>query len=236
MLKKPVIGVTPSQQNGNKEYKLNKSYFDAVMAAGGLPVMLASTVDKDLIRSYLKNIDGLLLSGGIDINPINYSKDNSEIPGNFNSERDIFEIEILKEASEKNLPILGICRGCQLINVASGGTLIQDIYEFDSNCYLHKPEKIRSHLVHSIKLKDNSILSRTTDQKEIMVNSIHHQAVDQIGSDLNVTGISDDGIIESIENAKKEFLIGVQWHPEEIINETNSAFKLFKEFIKACSE
>lgn len=236
MLKKPVIGVTPSQQNGNKEYKLNKAYFDAVMAAGGLPVMLASTVDKDLIRSYLKNIDGLLLSGGIDIDPINYSKDNSEIPGNFNSERDIFEIEILKEASEKNLPILGICRGCQLINVASGGTLIQDIYEFDSNCYPHKPEQMRSHLAHSIKLKDNSILSRTTDQKEIMVNSIHHQAVDQIGSDLNVTGISDDGIIESIENAKKEFLIGVQWHPEEIINETNSAFKLFKEFIKACSE
>ncbi len=235
MLKRPVIGVTPSQQNENKEYKLNKAYFDAVIAAGGLPVMLASTVDKYLIRSYLKNIDGLLLSGGIDINPINYSKDNSEITGDFNSERDIFEIEILKEASENNLPILGICRGCQLINVASGGTLIQDIYEFDSNCCPHKPERIRSYLAHSIKLKDDSILASTSNEKEIMVNSIHHQAVDKIGVDLKATAVSDDGLIESIENDNKKFLVGVQWHPEEIIGISKPALELFREFIKICN-
>lgn len=167
------------------------------------------------LRDYAKHLDGLLLQGGADVSPQSYEEVTTrpEWPGD--RVRDMYELELLHEFIESGKPVLGVCRGCQLINVAFGGTLYGDIATDMPTAGIHVNEQYDQHR-HSIRFPDGSTLvNMFPHQREAIVNSIHHQAVKTLGRDLNIEAVSSgDGIIEAVRYRKAPFVVGVQWHPE----------------------
>jgi len=167
------------------------------------------------LRDYAKHLDGLLLQGGADVSPQSYAEtaNRPEWPGD--RVRDIYELELLHEFIESGKPVLGVCRGCQLINVAFGGTLYQDIATDMPNASVHVNEQYDQHR-HIVHFPDGSTFASIfAAQREAMVNSIHHQAVKTLGRDLSIEAVSpDDGLVEAVRYRHAPFVVGVQWHPE----------------------
>lgn len=217
-------------------YRLNESYVKALLQAGGLPVSLPFTPEKEMDQ-FLATIDGLLLTGGGDINPLLFGEEPQLKLGKVLTERDEYEIQWTKKALQHNIPILGICRGLQILNVALGGTLYQDIYsQSKRDRLLHAQTSPRHETSHYVQLKENSKLHKMFKETNILVNSFHHQAIKDIANNLQIIGQAKDGIIEAVEHKTASFCIGVQWHPEELVakGEKNS-MKLFEEFVAACT-
>lgn len=237
---RPIIGITTSQVHssqiklGYESYYLllSKNYVTAIEKAGGTAIIIP--LSQNNVLTFIELIDGLLLSGGGDISPWLYGCEPRVGLKSVNVERDLFEIRLVREAINRGIPILGICRGCQLLNVALGGTLVQDISsEIKTNIphfYITPP----SFRVHKVKLDPSSKLAKIYGTTELMVNSSHHQAVNKLGKGLKAVAWAPDGVIEGIESMEERFIIGVQWHPERILD--NLQLKLFKEFIKHCKE
>lgn len=245
MNRKPIIGITPDlAQNCEKYtyaafpwYALRKNYVDAVIQAGGVPMLLP--YQEETIDRLMDLVDGVVLPGGDeDIHPKFYEPEYAEEVVISNEERDNFELLVLKKSLEKDIPILGICRGMQIINVALGGTLIKHIPDYieeakQSIIINHTQPHPKDIVSHAVNIKANTKLARMTNNRlKIMVNSTHHQAVKQTGNDLIVSAEAEDGIIEALESTKHKFLIGVQWHPE-YTNDNGIDLALFKELIKA---
>jgi len=206
---------------------------NAVVKAGGIPLILP--IVTEFIDEYIDVIDGLLISGGGDVNPWIYNEQPSKWLRRVNPLRDIFEIELVKRAVKEKLPVLGICRGIQLINVALGGTLIQDIeHEVKSDIPHSLTNVPRSFRAHLVKLDPNSKLAQILGVLELKVNSFHHQAVKALGNGLKAVAYAPDGVIEAIENIDGSYIVGVQWHPEEMLDEVQ--LKLFKSLIKATKD
>ena len=245
MNRKPIIGITTDlAQNCEKYtyaafpwYALRKNYTDAIIEAGGVPMLLPY---QDATIDHLMDfIDGVILPGGDeDIHPKFYEPEYAEDVVISNEERDNFEILILKKSLEKNIPVLGICRGMQLINVVLGGTLIKHIPDHieaikQPIIINHTQPHPKDIVSHAISIKPNTKLARMANNKlDTMVNSTHHQAIKQIGNNLIISAKAEDGIIEAIESTSHKFLIGVQWHPE-YVNDNGIDLVLFKELIKA---
>lgn len=179
------------------------AYSQMVAAHGGLPVQLPMALHAE---TTVARLDGLVLTGGADIDPARYDAPLDPATGRFEPERDTFELEVLRAARRHGIPVLGICRGCQLINVAFGGSLHQHVEAHAR--FAEDPASI----AHEIRIAPNSELARAHGTV-VGVNSLHHQALDRIGEDLVVTGWSDDGIAEAIEH-RNEAIVAVQWHPE----------------------
>jgi putative glutamine amidotransferase len=178
-------------------------YVDAVLASGGLPVHLPLGVDPTLI---IERLDGLVLSGGADVDPERYGQDPDEDLGSVEPVRDAFELEIAAQAISASLPTLGICRGNQVLNIAAGGSLTQ-------HCPAHaRFDREATAEVHGVSLDEGSIPARAYGS-ERHVNSLHHQVIDELGSGVRAVGRADDGEIEAIEFAGKP-IVGIQWHPE----------------------
>ena len=206
----PVIGIT-----GNYEEltcKLGEGYYNSVVAAGGIPVVLPPVADKDILVGSLEHIDALILSGGGDINPLFAGEEPSIRLRGINQKRDLPELLLARLAYNRQMPILGICRGIQTLAVALGGRVWQDINE--KTTMKHSQDADRSEQTHSVTLEEDSLLYGIYGKSKLLVNSFHHQVVREPGDKFRVVGKAPDHLIEAMESSEFKPIIGVQWHPE----------------------
>ena len=233
-MKKPIIGITlDSEEPGGYSkfpwYAIRKNYLHSIEKFGGIPFPLFHSLQNT--KNIIPKIDAIIITGGnFDINPSIYGKKNLNTRLIKNN-RTKFEIEICELSLKKNIPILGICGGEQLLNVCFGGTLIQDIKKFDKKNLEHEQINPRNQTSHDVIIEKNTKLFKIVKQKRIKVNSAHHQAVHKLGRSLTISGKSKDGIIESIESDEHKWCIGVQWHPEFLITKADKL--LILNFIKS---
>lgn len=238
MSKRAIIGISSSiivdnsgSFAGYKRAYVNKDYVDAVIRAGGVPLIIPFSTDKEVIISQAQLIDGLILSGGHDISPYNYGQEPSQKIGETFPERDTYEIILLEESKKRNIPILGICRGFQLINVAAGGTLYQDLSLIPGNILKHNQVSNPTLKTHKVEIKENSFISSIFG-KETMINSFHHQVINKVANDFIVVAKASDGVVEAIEHKTYKFLVAVQWHPEMLAVNCEKARELFSKFVE----
>jgi putative glutamine amidotransferase len=234
-MKKPIIGLTADwREHGEFSvypwYALRQNYFTAIEKAGGIAIMLPHNIDAT--DDYLKLIDGLLVTGGdFDVDPRLYGADEVHETISTLPERSNFEYKITRSALEKEIPILGICGGQQLLNVALGGTLVQHIPDAIQNCLPHSQPNPRCETSHAVEINSGTHLHKLLGTTKIDVNSAHHQAVAKPGNNAIINAIAPDNVTEGIEVSGHRFCIGVQWHPEFLITEAD--WRLLDGFIKA---
>ena len=216
---------------------LNRDYTEAVGAAGGLPLLLTPIAD-DQVASLLSRLDGLVLSGGGDIDPTLYGAEMHESMYGVDPERDRFELALVREAARRKFPTLAICRGMQIVNVALGGTLIVDIPSEVGGGVEHA--RIGEHVYErhqTVQLVADCQLATVLSGTEVKVNSIHHQAIRQLAPGLHAVGEADDGIIEAVESDDPDWpLLAVQWHPEYLSRRDVSALRLFAALVDMAGE
>ena len=208
--KRPVIGITGNYDD--LTCKLGRGYYQSVVAAGGVPVVIPPVADKHVIVNTLEHIDALILSGGGDINPLWAGEEPSPKLHGINQERDLPELLIARLAYNRQIPMLGICRGIQTLATAFGGKVAQDIS--DVATIKHSQDADRSEPTHSVIIDEASSLFDIYKSTKVMVNSFHHQAVAEAGDKFRVIAKSPDGIIEAMESSEFKSILGVQWHPE----------------------
>lgn len=237
---KPIIGIPThlmyvgSSPSGGKEVSYcNEDFSLAIYKAGGIPLLLPIVQSAEDILSQLLLCDGLLLPGGDDINPLLYGEEPSPHLGEVYAKVDYYELMLTNFALSSNKPILGICRGCQLLNIALGGNVYQDISEYPAPYLKHSQSARRFEATHSITISSPSLLSSLFGTN-LNVNSFHHQVIHHLGKGLVATAYAKDGIIEAIELSSKPFIVGVQWHPEIMLNSSDEMLPLFKKFISSC--
>lgn len=228
MSRKPCIGVL---ELGAKE-----TYLSAIRYAGGQDTLLENGLEEDEYRRRIAELDGLMLTGGGDVNPSLYGSTRKSETQGVNNGRDRDETLLCHLALERKVPLLGICRGIQVLNVACGGSLIQDIASEVPNALPHNQDEDRSKPTHPVILEDGSRLFQLIGIAEIEANSMHHQAVSKLGKDCIVTAHAPDGVIEAIEIRDHPFAIGVQWHPEEMYQSIVHSRRLLKAFIVTATE
>ncbi len=238
MKDRPIIGISTSMIvdkdsmfPGYKRIYVNKDYIDSVIQAGGVPLMLPFCEDKTTILSQAELIDGLILTGGHDVFPHNYGEEPHQKCGEVFPERDEFDYTLLKIAKSKKIPILGICRGMQIINTFEGGTLYQDLSLAQGDILKHWQGSNPTLKTHKVTIDSGSILSEVYP-KEIMVNSFHHQILKSVAQGYKVIAQANDGVVEAIFNENYPFLLGVQWHPEMLHAVCEETQKLFELFVK----
>ena len=208
--RQPVIGITGNYDD--LTCKLGQGYYKSVVAAGGVPVIIPPVADTDTIVNTLSRIDGLILSGGGDFNPLWTGEEPSPKLGGINKERDLPELLITRLAYNRQIPMLGICRGIQTLAIALGGEVAQDIS--DKATVKHSQNADRSEATHTVIIESDSKLAQIYNDERIAVNSFHHQAVKAPGDKFRVVAKATDGIIEAIESIEFKSILGVQWHPE----------------------
>jgi putative glutamine amidotransferase len=246
--KAPLILISPNtevkgDEFGDMSISLSETYQKAIVTAGGVPLVLPYMASKEIIAECVSHCDGVLLTGGDDINPDLYAKRLSPAlrktvtiePG----ERDLRELMLIDEVFRQKKPILGICRGHQMMNVALGGTLLVDIPSQKPGAITHRRPDKKSDIVHEARLTGDSMLAKITGKQKLGVNSTHHQAVDRVAAPLRVTATSDDGIVEAMELKKEEahllpYLITVQFHPERLAPRYAEHQNIFNSFTQAC--
>ncbi len=240
-MRRPLIGVTcgPRYDNGRLFYGSPPAYLESVERAGGLPVLIAPTHDLEVLRGLYERVDGVLIAGGGDVDPAEYGMESSDLVSSVHPARDFTELNITRWAAADDKPLFGICRGCQVANVALGGTLYRDILtEYPHNNGIDHDlwgKFPRHHVAHTVAIKPSTRLAAVVGESTPPVNSMHHQAVRNLPSNLIVSATSPDGVIEGIEIPDARFFVGVQWHPEELTEYSEPMRRLFKAFVDATS-
>ncbi len=229
-----IAGVT--RRRGDLEITgVNANYVRSVIAAGGLPVIITPELDPVCAVELFGECDALLLTGGEDVDPVRYGATPHPKLGDTSADRDSNEIALIADARARDLPILGICRGIQILNVACGGTLVQDLASERPSDVMHAHTGARDLRSHPIAVQPGTRLAAILGAEHFDANSLHHQAVDVLGSGLVATAHAPDGVIEAVESGNaKEWLVAVQWHPEELALQPDAAdLKLFTALISA---
>ncbi|MDR1547142.1 MAG: gamma-glutamyl-gamma-aminobutyrate hydrolase family protein [Hungatella sp.] len=237
-MRKPLIGLTPAHDTESGDIKARPTYMRALKAAGAIPVVMPLNAPEEDLRQLSQDLDGFLFTGGPDVHPFLFGEETQAHCGNVSAARDQMEISLLPMIMELKKPVLGICRGIQVLNIALGGNIWQDIpsqvirefplahsqpFHYDMPC-------------HTVALSEGTLLARISGSSSIKVNSMHHQAVRDLAPGLIASACSTDHLIEAIEMPGYPFFIGVQWHPEYLWEKNEEAFRLFQTFVKACKE
>ncbi|MBI5948136.1 MAG: gamma-glutamyl-gamma-aminobutyrate hydrolase family protein [Chloroflexi bacterium] len=234
----PLIGVTtgssPASATAPERAQVNAAYLHAVQQAGGVPVLLPPQLRPAQLLDLLQALDGIVLTGGGDISPALYGEEPHPATEFVSEQRDSLEIACLRYALEQDLPLLCICRGMQVLNVALGGSLVQDIPSQVQGAILHRQAGSRSEPTHAVWLKQGSRTAELLGTITPMVNALHHQAVNALGQGLEAVGQAPDGVVEAIEMPGREaFLVAVQWHPEEMVGSSEEARRIFEGLVAA---
>ena len=213
----------------------NMAYVRGVTETGGMPVLISPTITDDMLRAIYEDLHGLLLTGGVDVDPDLYGESQHPKLGRLDKDRDRVEVQLARWAFDDGLPIFGICRGIQILNVAMGGTLYQDI-ESQVEAAIHHActDEPRDWIAHPVQITGESRLAEVMGQTEIGVNSLHHQAINSLSSQFRIVAQAPDGIIEGIERLDDTFFLAVQWHPEELVSQMPHR-ALFQALVEAAS-
>lgn len=232
---KPIIGISTHLELDDR-HTLSNQYVQAVTEAGGIPILLTPGAMEDT-DALARLLDGAVFSGGGDIDPTLFGEEPLPHLGEIVEERDSFELLLIEALMRLDKPILGICRGCQIINIAAGGDMYQDIYTQKEDVQLlqHVQRAKRSHMSHYVQAAENSLLYELAGGEQFKVNSYHHQSVRYVPDPLTVSGVASDGVIEAIESTEHTFVLGVQWHPEELAASGDECSKaIFKKLVDSC--
>ncbi|MFQ5484436.1 MAG: gamma-glutamyl-gamma-aminobutyrate hydrolase family protein [Desulfobacterales bacterium] len=241
-MKRPLIAITCSRVIGGAWSQNSPGHFmdyvfdeysSAVYHSGGAPILLPTAQNHESLQSICERIDGLILTGGPDVDPHFYGEEPLPRLGEVDEAIDLTELSVVKIALKEDLPILGICRGIQVLNVSEGGTLYQDIANQVKKSINHLQKKDKRVNAHDVRIDGNTLLHSIFKRKKIRVNSRHHQAIKDLAPSLIATAWAQDGIIEAVENSSKSFVIGVQWHPEGTWEKDVFSKKLFRSLIQA---
>ena len=229
MTKKPKIAVTCSFDEESGYHKIHRGYVEALADCGALPYVLTHfSNNKVRTEEIIEDVDGLLFSGGSDVDPHWFDQEPKYEMYEIVPARDALEIKLARKALDVDLPILGLCRGIQVINVAAGGKVYQDIEEQLEDTLRHRQDAPRWHPTHKIDIKSGSMLEEILEKESVGVNSFHHQSVKEIADGFIASATSSDGVIEAIEQQNGGFQLGVQWHPERMWKKHPVHKKLFK--------
>lgn len=231
---KPIIALVPLFDEEKDSLWMLPGYMNCLYEAGAIALMLPLTLSSQDIKQVLQHIDGIVMTGGHDVHPSLYHEDNITLCGELCQQRDILESALYPLALEKNIPILGICRGFQLINVLQGGHLYQDLPQQFPSFIEHDMDSPYDRPIHQVTINHNSPLYQLLHQETIEVNSCHHQGIKTLGQDLKAMATSPDRLIEALYHTQHPFIWGVQWHPEFIYQKDQVSQKIIKAFVEAC--
>ena len=251
MKRRPLVLISPDIESKGKEFgdlsiSSSGKYEEALMAAGALPLTMPATISRDLVADCVRRADGVLLTGGDDVEPRLYA---NGLPRRVRAtvettpdggRRDYRELLLIDEVFRQHKPLLAICRGHQILNVALGGTLVGDIPSQVTGAINHRRSDRKHEIVHEVRLTPTSLLAKITCKQRMGVNSTHHQAIGQVAEPLQVAAISPDGVIESLElkaggSRWLPMLLSVQFHPERLMDRYPEHAKIFRAFTQACA-
>ena len=239
---RPIIGLTTYRKmvDKNNPYPymaLMATYVEAVTAAGGIPLLIPLGLDEDALRVLLSQVDGLVLTGGGDIAGEHYRSEHEDFIFNVDADRDRVEFFLAREAMAQDKPMLAICRGHQVLNVALGGTLYEDVKAWMPGAMKHDYFEIfpREHKAHTVAIEPGSKLAEALGRRETQVNSLHHQGIRDLAPGLAAVAHAPDGLIESVEGVDHPFALGVQWHPENLVHDDPMMLSLVRGLVEAAS-
>lgn len=241
-MNRPLIGITTGFFTvetgvfaGMERIYVNKDYVDAVEKSGGVPLLVPPLEEEEALMRFVGLCDGFLFSGGIDVNPVLYGRAPHAALGKVNTHWDRAELLLLRRVLDTDKPVLAVCRGHQLLNVACGGTLYQDVSEMPHPVCRHSQLADRADRIHTVRIVPDSILGGIFGAS-LFVNSFHHQTLWELGKGLRVTARCEDGVIEAVEMEGKPFVVGVQWHPEMLLTKSDDMLPLFARFIEVAGK
>lgn len=226
---RPIIGIVVSLNKQRDTYVGGRAYVEAIEAAGGIPLLLPCTDDDDVASLLFTRVHGLLLPGGRDVDPVHFGEEPMHDYTLIDPERDNIELLLARLALRQDVPILGICRGIQMLNIAAGGDIYQDLATQKKGALIHDQKAPRWYPTHAIEVQPETTLSKILGKTHLRVNSYHHQAVRNVANGFRVSAVSSDGVIEGIEHSSLRYAIGVQWHPEQMWRK----YPLFKQLFAA---
>lgn len=247
--KRPIIGV-PTQNLQSiggvapdfpPSWVMSHRYVQALTSVGAIPWLVPLIDDDATLRAMYEELDGVFLPGGADVDPASYDEERHSTCDRSDPARDRVELAFVRWAMRDRKPVLGVCRGLQIINLAAGGSLFQDLAALRPGSVKHdyfpfRDGFARDHLAHPVRVVEGTRLHRLAGLTEFSVNSMHHQAIDRLGGSLVASALAPDGVIEGIEGTEDYFLVGVQWHPEALIDADPKMRKLFDQFVGAARD
>ena len=229
-----IIGLIPLYDDEKDSYWMIPGYMKAIELCGATPIMLPLTENKETLQTCFDLCDGLLMTGGHDVNPALYGEEKLQVCGDSCSIRDNMEKFLFNEALKFDKPVLGICRGIQLMNVLLGGTLYQDLPSQKPTNTEHHMTPPYDRAIHKVTILDNTYLADLIGKSEYGVNSYHHQAIKDLAPNVTAMAYSEDNLVEAIKVNNKKFIVGVQWHPELAYKKDEKSLKLIQDFVDNC--